>query len=76
MNKDFFGDELHVGQRVLHVTRRGSTTFMEVKMVGRIDEAGDVWVQAPPNSWSPNTLPRLARLVYPERLVIHPEDRR
>lgn len=70
--KDFFEREFRVGQRVLHINRRGSTVYFDVKRVTRVED-DCLWIKASKGKWL-NSEPREARVVYPERLVIHPED--
>lgn len=69
--KDFFGNKLRVGQRVLHVSRVNSNLHFDVNTVTQIVD-GSVWTRMQPTKWNPN--PKISRVLYPERLVVHPED--
>jgi len=65
--RDYFGRELKVGQRVLHVARRSSYMEFDLRVVDRIQD-GRVFIGRP------YSLSALARASVHERLVIHPED--
>jgi len=70
---DFFGNVIHVDQRVAHIRRVGNSTGCDMKlvteiirsdntvMICRVDDIGDPVGRSYPTTHS-------------ERLVIHPED--
>lgn len=73
MPQDYFGNTLRAGQRVLMVSRHGSHMSFNDRVVERIDDDGTVWVHGQNNkdAWQRT---KTAKLMRPDRLVIHPAD--
>ena len=62
--KDYWGNTLREGQRVMKLTIYSNRPHMETKEVHTVNDKG-VWIT---NGY------RKSKVVYTNRLIIHPED--
>ena len=71
MQTDYFGRPFKVGQRLLHLSRRGSQLVLEERIVTKLADDGAPFIQSSRTDWR-KTRPTLSR--RPDRLIIYPED--
>lgn len=70
---DYFGNALKAGQRVIHPSTSGHRVILETKTVVKT-EGNDVWIKGLPGKWNPKYQSPTRKVMFPERLIIHPED--